>query len=70
MYDQDFESYSAPAASHLVGTKTSFNNRREFQLSDRNLLIFLAFLTTFFFKEKMPLMPEKKDPINKTGFKN
>lgn len=60
MYDQDFESYSAPAASHLVGTKTSFNNRREFQLSDRNLLIFLAFLTTFFFLKKKCLWCQKK----------
>lgn len=35
MYDQDFESSSAPAAaSHLVGNKTGFNNRREFQLSE------------------------------------
>lgn len=52
MYDQDFESCSAPAAaSHLVGSKTGFNNRREFQLSDRNLLIFLAFLTFFFLRK-------------------
>lgn len=29
MYDQDFESCSAPAAaSHLVGSKTGFNNKR------------------------------------------
>lgn len=61
MYDQDFESCSAPAAaSHLVGSKTGFNNRREFQLSDRNLLIFLAFLTTFFFLRKNASDARKK----------
>lgn len=65
MYDQDFESYSAPAASHLVRTKTSFNNRREFQLSDRNLLIFLAFLTTFFFFLRKNASDARKKRSNK-----